>query len=414
MKKILILTFALLILATTSNNVTSAKTKEEVENELKQLENKVRENKNNINDYNQKIKEVEEKIALNQEQISKLSQDKIKKEQEKIKLEDDLRYLLVDSQANINGMKAVQAIISGSSNEALAKQSSIEQIDNYTKETVQKIASIQVEIQNDTDAIIDNSKQQQELTSTLINSVKGLEKDNLTNSATISSVSASNKCTLKPDLDECRPKEPEVYVTEPIYASNSSNQNNVNSNVSGSTQTQTNNNQSQIPTPNPTPTPNPNPAPANSGGWMRPAGTMTQAYGCAFWSGVMYPSGQGCSNLHNGMDFDSGFYSRIFATKDGVVVKAFDGCSDNYSACGGGWGNNVVVRHTYNGETYFSQYAHLARGSVSVSVGQSIKAGNTLGLQGNSGYSIGSHLHFSIYRGDFGVYNNSINPSSLF
>jgi murein DD-endopeptidase MepM/ murein hydrolase activator NlpD len=386
MKKIIILLLALMITTSATSSITKAKTKEEIENELKQLENKVRENKDNINGYNQKIKEVEQQIAANQVEIARLSKEKIKKEQEKLKLENDLRIVLIESQANINGMKALRSIVNGSSSKSLAEKTTIEQIDNYTKETVQKIANIQDELKKDSDKIAENSRQQQELSATLLNSIKGLEKDNLTNEATMNSVSESNKCTLKPDLEECKPKEPEIYpVAEEETNNNSNNNNNNNNNV-----------------------------PSNSGGWNRPAGAMTQAYGCAFWDGVAYPSGQGCANLHNGMDFDSGMYSSINALRGGVVVRAIDGCPDIKSYCGGGWGNNVVIQHDVNGVTYYSQYAHLARGSVSVSVGQSIQAGNSVGLQGNSGYSLGSHLHFSIYRGSYNGYTNSVNPASLF
>ena len=57
----------------------------------------------------------------------------------------------------------------------------------------------------------------------------------------------------------------------------------------------------------------------------------------------------------------------------------------------GGYGNLVVVRH-YNGfETY---YAHLSK--LLVSPNQEVKAGDVIGLGGNTGHSFGAHLHFEV------------------
>ena len=57
----------------------------------------------------------------------------------------------------------------------------------------------------------------------------------------------------------------------------------------------------------------------------------------------------------------------------------------------GGYGNLVIVRHRNGLETY---YAHLSR--IKVVSGQVVKAGDLLGLGGNTGYSFGPHLHFEI------------------
>lgn len=59
-------------------------------------------------------------------------------------------------------------------------------------------------------------------------------------------------------------------------------------------------------------------------------------------------------------------------------------------------GNHVVIRHA-NGE--YSLYAHLRAGSVRVSSGQHIVAGQVIGEVGHSGNSTEPHLHFSIQDG---------------
>lgn len=67
------------------------------------------------------------------------------------------------------------------------------------------------------------------------------------------------------------------------------------------------------------------------------------------------------------------------------------------------YGNVVIVRHNNGLETY---YAHLSK--MYVEPGQLIKAGDILGLGGNTGRSYGSHLHFEIrFKG------KPINPNDL-
>lgn len=85
---------------------------------------------------------------------------------------------------------------------------------------------------------------------------------------------------------------------------------------------------------------------------------------------------------HQGVDID-------LETGD-TVVSAFDGVV-RMSRYYYGYGNMVVVRHHNGLETL---YGHLSK--VLVTAGDTIKAGETLGLGGNTGHSFGSHLHFEI------------------
>lgn len=59
-------------------------------------------------------------------------------------------------------------------------------------------------------------------------------------------------------------------------------------------------------------------------------------------------------------------------------------------------GNAVVVRHAW-GE--YSVYGHLKPGSVTVRIGQSVKAGDVLAAVGSSGSSTEPHLHFHVCDG---------------
>lgn len=71
------------------------------------------------------------------------------------------------------------------------------------------------------------------------------------------------------------------------------------------------------------------------------------------------------------------------------VVAAFDGIVRCSKAKAGGYGQLIVLRHDNGLETY---YGHLSKRLVNP--GQVVRAGDTIGLGGNTGRSYGSHLHF--------------------
>lgn len=61
-----------------------------------------------------------------------------------------------------------------------------------------------------------------------------------------------------------------------------------------------------------------------------------------------------------------------------------------------GAGNAIVISH---GNSEFSVLMHMQKGSVRVTSGQSVKAGDVVGLIGSSGDSFGPHLHFQVQTG---------------
>jgi murein DD-endopeptidase MepM/ murein hydrolase activator NlpD len=87
---------------------------------------------------------------------------------------------------------------------------------------------------------------------------------------------------------------------------------------------------------------------------------------------------------HNGLDFGMVVGTPVEATMDGKVTYA--GWNNQ------GYGNLVIVE---NGD-YKTYYAHLS--SIPVSVGDSVTAGTTIGLSGNTGNSTGPHLHYEIRK----------------
>ena len=88
----------------------------------------------------------------------------------------------------------------------------------------------------------------------------------------------------------------------------------------------------------------------------------------------------GVPAMHTGQDFRASTGEHALATASGVVISA---------GWNGGYGKMVEIRHN-NGIS--TRYAHLSH--ISVSVGQKVKAGQTVGLVGSTGRSTGPHLHY--------------------
>ena len=126
----------------------------------------------------------------------------------------------------------------------------------------------------------------------------------------------------------------------------------------------------------------------NTGGWLYPLPyqcQVTDSYGYR-----IHPLTKKYS-WHNGVDFGAAAGTAILAAKSGTVTTA---------AYSGAWGYYVVINH---GDGYSTLYAH--QPSLSVSVGDYVTQGQTIGYVGSTGYSTGPHLHFTIY------YNGSdVNP----
>lgn len=105
------------------------------------------------------------------------------------------------------------------------------------------------------------------------------------------------------------------------------------------------------------------------------------------------PGGIGSSN-HKGIDLAcQGGVTPISSLFGGEVIK---------SAYMGGLGNAVVVKHSNN---LYTTYAHMS--SLKVKPGQTVKAGETLGICGSTGNSTGPHLHLEVSSKP---HANQINP----
>lgn len=98
--------------------------------------------------------------------------------------------------------------------------------------------------------------------------------------------------------------------------------------------------------------------------------------------------------LHTGMDFTAPKGTEIYTTGNGVISEA------KYSKRG--YGNHVVIDHGYG---YHTLYAHMK--NLIVRIGQQVKRGEVIGYVGNSGSSVGPHLHYEVIKN--GVKINPIN-----
>jgi len=98
--------------------------------------------------------------------------------------------------------------------------------------------------------------------------------------------------------------------------------------------------------------------------------------------------------MHKGMDFTSPRGTPIFASGDGVIVRA-----DNRSS---GYGNHIRIDHGYG---YITLYAHLHK--YNVKKGQKVKRGDVIGFVGSTGRSQAPHLHYEVRKD--GKHINPIN-----
>ena len=90
----------------------------------------------------------------------------------------------------------------------------------------------------------------------------------------------------------------------------------------------------------------------------------------------------GASSYHGGLDIGAGQGATIVAAADGNVILA---------GTNGGYGNCVMINH---GGGVVTLYGHMQ--SISVSNGQHVSKGQTIGKVGSTGVATGPHCHFEI------------------
>ena len=98
---------------------------------------------------------------------------------------------------------------------------------------------------------------------------------------------------------------------------------------------------------------------------------------------------------HEGVDITAPRGTPVYATADGVISR---------KQSQSGYGIAVIIDHGYSYETL---YAHLSKRIVKP--GQKVKRGELIGYVGNTGFSLGSHLHYEVWKN-----GTPVNPVHFF
>ncbi len=109
---------------------------------------------------------------------------------------------------------------------------------------------------------------------------------------------------------------------------------------------------------------------------------------------------------HKAIDIHYCTGNDIVAAYDGTVSAYYNKCKHYSKSCkscdSGGYGVGLIIKHTINGTTYYTHYAHMVYDSIPQKfskVGATVKQGEVIGKVGSSGYSEGPHLHFQVTSG---------------
>ncbi|MBS1672701.1 MAG: M23 family metallopeptidase [Actinobacteria bacterium] len=138
-------------------------------------------------------------------------------------------------------------------------------------------------------------------------------------------------------------------------------------------------------------------AAASSSSSARPstAGVLLAAPGSG---AVRYPvlsftsgEGPGSGRGHEGWDMIAPEGTPIYAAASGTVTASAESI--------GGYGVSIMIMSNINGTMVETRYGHMVYGSRQVSAGDTVQAGQLIGLVGNTGNSYGSHLHFEVRIG---------------
>jgi len=131
--------------------------------------------------------------------------------------------------------------------------------------------------------------------------------------------------------------------------------------------------------------------------WPEEDYRLTQGYGMTAYA----RRGAYGGSPHNGIDLASGFGTAIKAIGDGEIIA--NGKND-------GFGNWVAIKLApFN---LVSVYAHMSAFEF-LQVGTKVKMGQTIGYEGSTGNSTGSHLHLSLYR-EFFTYTKDNKNGQLY
>jgi murein DD-endopeptidase MepM/ murein hydrolase activator NlpD len=132
-------------------------------------------------------------------------------------------------------------------------------------------------------------------------------------------------------------------------------------------------------------------AAASAGAAASTGATSSSGFAWPLCAPVTSEYGPRWGRMHRGIDQGASTGTPVGASKDGSVI---------FAGTQGGYGNLVMIDHH---DGVVTAYAHLS--SMSVSSGQSVSQGQTIGAVGSTGNSTGPHLHFETR-----VNGSAVNP----
>ncbi len=118
--------------------------------------------------------------------------------------------------------------------------------------------------------------------------------------------------------------------------------------------------------------------------WPLASVFITQHFGSSQSAKRLYTTG-----THNGVDFRATVGTPVLSAASGVVVDTGD---TDLTCRGASYGRWVLIRHNNGLSTL---YGHLEL--IRVGRGEQVVPGQTIGYSGNTGYSTGPHLHFTVF-----------------
>lgn len=92
-------------------------------------------------------------------------------------------------------------------------------------------------------------------------------------------------------------------------------------------------------------------------------------------------------HFHSGIDIPGSKGEEVITTADGKIEYI----DEEHKL----YGKMVIIRHKYEFQTY---YCHL--NEIFVEIGEEVKRGHVVGTIGNTGKSLGCHLHYEVRRND--------------
>lgn len=138
------------------------------------------------------------------------------------------------------------------------------------------------------------------------------------------------------------------------------------------------------------------------------------AHGGVNYLARTYPYGStsgGRLQIHHGVDFVNPQGTPVIAAGDGVVYYAGDDLAMQFGRTVNYYGNLVVIQHNLvdgAGLPVYTLYGHMLR--VEVSTGQTVHAGDEIGIVGSTGVAFGPHLHLEVRVGDPQSFDATRNP----